>query len=142
MAKYKIGDFEKRGNVVRFYLVEDDCNDYWGDDWDDTPYEHNAGTIYEEYVKKVIDIAFPLGYAVLEPSDSFSNSPFSKESFKNRRVPCIIVAKSDDVFYNDYMNAFAQQDFVCEFYFNDGENRITDCEYGYILGSSAQDEMI
>ena len=65
MAKYKIGDFEKRGNVVRFYLVEDDCNDYWGDDWDDAPYEHNAGKIYEEYVKKAIDIAFPLDYAVL-----------------------------------------------------------------------------
>ena len=28
----KIGDFDRKGNVIRFYLVKDDCNDYWGDD--------------------------------------------------------------------------------------------------------------
>ena len=96
METYKIGDFEKLGNVVRFYLVEESCNDYHGDDWDDVPYEHNAGVIYDEYVKKHIDIAFSLDYAVLEPGDSWSNSPFSKESFRNKRVPCIIVAKRDE----------------------------------------------
>ena len=48
----KIIDFDKKGNVVRFYLGEDVCNDYWGDDWNDAPYEHNAGTVYNRYVKE------------------------------------------------------------------------------------------
>ena len=29
---------------------------YYGDDWDDAPYEHNAGTVYEWFVKGYIDI--------------------------------------------------------------------------------------
>ena len=30
-------DFETRGNVIRLYYGNDP--DYWGDDWDDKPYE-------------------------------------------------------------------------------------------------------
>ena len=30
----KIIDFDEKGNVVRFYLGDDNCEDYWGDDWD------------------------------------------------------------------------------------------------------------
>ena len=42
----KIIDFECTGNVVRFYLGKDNEKDYHGDDWNDTPYECNAGTVY------------------------------------------------------------------------------------------------
>ena len=55
----KIIDFSKKGNVVRFYLGEDNCKDYWGDDWNDFPYEHNAGCVYDEYIAGIVDIAFP-----------------------------------------------------------------------------------
>ena len=77
----KIIDFEKKGNVVRFYLGEQTENwgwtnpeykdytgktptwlkpsdRYYGDDWDDKPYEHNAGTVYGEFIKGYKDIAF------------------------------------------------------------------------------------
>ena len=40
----KIVDFKKEGNIVRFYLGET-INGIYGDDWDDTPYEHNAGEV-------------------------------------------------------------------------------------------------
>ena len=43
----KILDFELKGNVIKFYLGN--CNDWWGDDWDDRPYEHNAGKVYDQY---------------------------------------------------------------------------------------------
>lgn len=33
----------------RAYFVEDFEN-AWGDDWNDAPYEHNAGEPYGEYV--------------------------------------------------------------------------------------------
>lgn len=93
----KIIDFERKGNVVRFYLGADDCSDYWGDDWDDAPYDCNAGTVYDEYVSGVKDIAFPFDSLVLEPSSDWngSNSHYSKEDMKNRVVPCIIVVPKE-----------------------------------------------
>lgn len=44
----KIIDFERKGNLVRFYLGDDDLEEWYGDDWNDTPYEHNAGQVYDE----------------------------------------------------------------------------------------------
>jgi len=100
--QYKVIDFEKRGNVVRFYLGNIDDNDYWGDDWDDRPYEHNAGTVYgaSEYV----EYGFPLTVAVNEPADDWhynGNSPYSKEDFKNQKAPCIILTKLQEDRYWD-----------------------------------------
>lgn len=42
----KIIDFERKGNLVRFYLGDDDLVEWYGDDWNDTPYEHNAERVY------------------------------------------------------------------------------------------------
>ena len=87
----KIIDFYKKGNVVRFYLGDDKETDYWGDDWDDVPYEHNAGQVYDEFVTGMTEIAFPVDWLVLEPCDDWSpNSKFCKEDFKNRKAPCVI----------------------------------------------------
>jgi hypothetical protein len=93
----KIIDFERKGNVVRFYLGADDCSDYWGDDWNDAPYDCNAGTVYDEYVTGVKDVAFPFDSLVLEPSsESYGASRyFSKEDMKKRVTPCIIVVPKD-----------------------------------------------
>lgn len=87
----KVIDFEKRGNVVRFYLGENNCKDYWGDDWADRPYESNAGSVYGEYIINSIDFAFPFDYLVLEPCDGEYNSPWCKEDFKKRKTPCIVI---------------------------------------------------
>lgn len=114
----KIIDFAKKGNIVRFYLGEwtdeygwtnPDYRDhyytddnppkkkekYWGDDWDDTPYEHNAGSVYEQFVKGYCDIVFPFDTIVEEPADDWhyrGNSPFCKKDFIDRKAPCIIAA--------------------------------------------------
>ena len=90
----KIIDFEKRGNVIRFYCGKDDCDDYWGDDWNDRPYEHNAERVYSEYIEEYIDVAVDMDYHVMEPADDWrynNNTPFSKEDMKKRSVPCIIM---------------------------------------------------
>ena len=91
----KIIDFERKGNVVRFYLGKDDLEDWHGDDWDDAPYEYNAGRVYDEFISGHIDIAFPYSADVLEPRDGCVNSPFCKDDMKARRVPCIIVVPED-----------------------------------------------
>ena len=75
----KIIDFEKKGNLVRFWLGDDNCTDYWGDDWDDAPYDCNAGTVYDEFIKGYKDICFPFDWIVVEPCDGVCNCNYSKE---------------------------------------------------------------
>ena len=109
----QIIDFKRKGNVVRFYLGEKTpdwgwtrpdytrdgktpdwlkpSNRYYGDDWDDRPYEHNAGQVYEEFIKGYKDIAFDFDDLVLEPCCGAwnCNSRWCKDDMVARRVPSI-----------------------------------------------------
>lgn len=98
MDTYKLLDFDCKGNVVRFYLGRPDCVDYWGDDWNDSPYEHNAGCVYSSYVVGCVDIAFKYDVIVVEPCDGCVNSSWSKEDMQAQRVPmlCILHDTSDN----------------------------------------------
>lgn len=89
----KIIDFEKHGNVVRFFLGKDDLKEWYGDDWDDRPYEHNAGTVYDEFVSGWFDVAWDADHYVLEPADGAYNSVYCKDDMRSRDVPCIVIAK-------------------------------------------------
>jgi hypothetical protein len=91
----KIIDFDTKGNVVRFYLGQDDLEKWWGDDWNDCPYEHNAGTVYDRYVSGYKDIAFGFDDVVFEPCVGELNSPYTKEDMIKRKVPCICVLKKE-----------------------------------------------
>ena len=100
-ADYKIIDIDKCGNAVRFYLTKDEVclNEYWGDDWDDRPYEHNAGRVYGNYVDKVVDVFYHFDTFVTEASDDWhygGNSPYCKEDFKDRKAPCLIVYEKNE----------------------------------------------
>ena len=95
----KIIDWERKGNVVRFYLGKDDLEEWWGDDWDDRPYEHNAGTVYDEFVTGTVDIAFSFDLDVFEPKDDCiyrGNSPYRKKDFMQKDAPILVIASSDD----------------------------------------------
>jgi hypothetical protein len=140
----KIIDFEKKGNVVRFYLGEKtvdwgwtnpDYKDYtgktpnwlkpsdkyYGDDWDDKPYEHNAGTVYGEFIKGYKDIAFDFDDLVLEPCEGEWNSPWCKDDMIARKVPCIIVVPRE-LTEHDWSTEFkywVANDAVKKYYFGD-----------------------
>lgn len=90
-----ICDWKIKGNLVRLYCCEDDkFNDIWGDDWDDVPYEHNAGEVYEEYIDGIIDICYRFDAVIMEARDDWSyqgNSPYSKESFKLGQAPIFVI---------------------------------------------------
>lgn len=86
----RIIDFERKGNLVRFYLGDEDLHKWGGDDWDDTPYEHNAGRVYDEYIKGYCDVLFPFDDLVLEPCCGTCNSGWCKNDMVARKVPCII----------------------------------------------------
>lgn len=121
----KIIDFEKKGNVVKFYLGDDNCKDYWGDDWDDRPYEHNAGEVYEEYVRGTAEVYFPFDTLVMEPCEDWHydyNSPYCKEDMKKRKVPCIIAVPKmflESEWDNNCFSQYAGNDSIIKFYFND-----------------------
>ena len=123
----KIIDYEKRGNVIRFYCGKDNCDDYWGDDWNDRPYEHNAERVYSEYIEEYIDVAVDMDYHVMEPADDWrynNNTPFSKEDMKKRSVPCIIVVPEDDSYVSEEFNRYAVSDNVDKIYFGDSIEKL------------------
>lgn len=123
----KIIDFELKGNVIRFYLGDDDCNDYWGDDWNDAPYEHNAGTVYNQYVKAVRDVAVGFDHLVLEPKGNWrGDSRYSKEDMKNRLVPCVIIVPKEicSECYYDEFSYYVGSDNITSIYFGDDADKV------------------
>ena len=88
----KIIDWERKGNVVRFYLGQDTLTTWGGDDWDDAPYEHNAGKVYDKYISGQIDIAFGFDSTVEEPADICANSKYSKDDFIKRKAPFLTIS--------------------------------------------------
>lgn len=119
----KIIDAERKGNVVRIYLGEDDLEYWWGDDWDDAPYEHNAGRVYEQYISGHTDWLFDFDDIVLEPCCGTSNSWVSKEDMIKRKVPCIIVVpkhtQADHWWVEDDFAKWVGADGVKKYYFGD-----------------------
>lgn len=103
----KIIDFEKKGNAVRFFLGADTLKMWYGDDWDDTPYEHNAGQVYEEFVSGVCDIYFPFDDIVVEPANDWhngGNTRWCKDDMRERRVPCIVVLPAEAIPENTWVD--------------------------------------
>lgn len=92
----KIIDWKAKGNVVRYFLGADDLDEWYGDDWDDAPYEHNAEEVYDQFVKGYMDVAYPFDTVVLEPCDGEWNSPWCKDDMIARRVPIIITNDTVD----------------------------------------------
>ena len=129
----KIIDFSKKGNVVRFYIGKDDCTEYYGDDWDDAPYQYNAGPVYDEYVESTLDVSFPFDWVVAEPSNDWRQDiEFCKEDFVKRNVPCIIAVPPEIV--DDYCSpeeffSYVGSDNCWKIYFGDSVDSIRNSKY-------------
>ena len=100
---FKVIDVERKGNLIRLYMGDENLKDWGGDDWDDIPYEHNAGTVYDEYVHHYVDITVDFNYDVYEPADDTPNSPYCKDDFKARKAPAVIITEDN----LDYASAVA-----------------------------------
>lgn len=88
----KIIDWYAKGNVVRFYLGKDDLKYWGGDDWNDRPYEHNAGGVL--CYDGIIDVAFGFDVSMIQAHKDYhykGNSPYSKDDFKERKAPILII---------------------------------------------------
>ena len=104
----EIIDWERKGNLVRFYLGKN--GEQWGDDWDDVPWEHNAGRVYDKYIEGYKTIAFPFEYNIYEPRRSCS-----KRDLINRIVPCLVASKR---YFTNFQDAWEDED-AMKFYFGD-----------------------
>lgn len=76
-----------------------DWEHQWGDDWDDRPYEHNAGTPYRSYFRDgkeynilLKEVYFEVPYAYYEmPCSNVDNSRYSVEDINAHRVPWLTI---------------------------------------------------
>lgn len=135
-SELKVIDFVRKGNVVRFYLGTGTA--YWGDDWDDVPYEHNAETVYDEYVKGHVDVAFPFNMLVREPCDDWTgNSRWSKDDMKKRKIPCIVVTDDNGSWDDRFSTVMADESSV-KIYFGDTVESLMSCG-GAILEVSTEE---
>ena len=98
----KLLDLERKGNVIRFFLGDDALERWWGDDWDDAPYESNAGSVYDRFVLAEADAVFPFdcglydAYGILQENESLSNKRWMpKEYYIRSDEPFLIVAPND-----------------------------------------------
>ena len=122
-ADLKIIDFKKQGNQVKFFLGDLNCNDYWGDDWNDYPYDCNAGNVYERFIEDEWIISFPYDYYVFEPSDSSNNSEYCKDDMKKMNVPCIVYVDNFDGYWPTFENVSLLRD-SHKIYFNDTKDTV------------------
>jgi hypothetical protein len=87
-----------------YFTDLDDLQEQWGDDWNDAPYEHNAGWPYDS-IRKDEHTILRIPFAVVSESCSGSshwvkfpcdygcgNSPFSVEEINAGAVPWIFVS--------------------------------------------------
>lgn len=81
-------DFEKKCNQLRLFFGDDEKP--WGDDWDDAPYQHNAGRVYEKFIKDTAVLSFYYDDIVYEPSDDYNFQDVSKEMMLKKKVPAFV----------------------------------------------------
>ena len=101
---------------LELYFTEQDLDKQWGDDWDDTPYEHNAGTPYtEDYSKKELRVENGRGiypkiniYKIFLDTDDYEitlitprtgtiNSNYSVRDINEGTVPWLVIKKLDKI---------------------------------------------
>lgn len=82
-------DMCQRGNAIRLYFGNS-VEVITGDDWDDTPYEHNAGPIYSEFVNCYMDVLVPFHWRITDFAQEleyYENSKYCKNDFKHGDIP-------------------------------------------------------
>lgn len=67
------------------YFTRKELDKQWGDDWDDAPYEHNAGCPYYDNENEILMVAYCADLQT--PCEGFYNSPYSV-----RNINCGAVA--------------------------------------------------
>lgn len=97
MEDLSIIDLWGENHTLRLVLGDADV-DYYGDDWDDTPWTLNCGDVYPQFIKGYSTLYFDYDAIVRQPSEL--DSDYCRNDFKERKVPCLIVVPPQ--YANDY----------------------------------------
>ena len=104
------------GELITLYFTElADVTKQWGDDWNDRPYEHNAGTPYENdysqpeqgvkngvgiYPKiDICQIILSNTWNISTPRMGHENSPYSVEDINRGVVPWLTILHNNKATY-------------------------------------------
>ena len=110
----KIIDVRFKGNVMLFALGEDNCQDYWGDDWGDSVEDvAHHDYVYNKYVKCYAEVIVPYKYTVL-PYENYYTF-MSMEKLKNSEAPICVISEEHTAF----LDAVMKNEKVLKYYLND-----------------------
>lgn len=59
----------------------------WGDDWNDVPFEHNAGIVYDKFVTHKLHVLVREDVVVSSATDDYINSPWSVQTLMEQKKP-------------------------------------------------------
>lgn len=92
----EIIDIIDRGNLLEIKLGKNKTQ--WGDDWDDTPYEYNAGEVYDKYVSQTAIGYYDTSYKVITYAKYHvgDNSDMSMADFVDRQNPMFYVINQNE----------------------------------------------
>ena len=91
--KYKLCYVEQKDdylNLITLYFTND-MEKQWGDDWDDIPYEHNAGEPYEHETDVFSIIVNTNWEDVITP-----HSPYSVKDINKGIIPWITIPRQGE----------------------------------------------
>jgi hypothetical protein len=81
---------EDHAASMKMCYFTDDFENQWGDDWDDAPYEHNAGVPYESHgnnIQKIVVFTNLLTPRYDADGIEMTSSIFSVEDINNKAAP-------------------------------------------------------
>ena len=112
------------------YFTTEDLDKQWGDDWDDAPYEHNAGEPYAPSYRhyadgrtdkfpehwnedgtpkwEIMKIAFYCPSAATPQETAGMNSPYSVQMINNKLIPWLTVYPDKALFAGASIEEFVE----------------------------------
>jgi hypothetical protein len=76
------------------YFTNQPLDKQWGDDWNDAPYEHNAGRPYNSGGEIITKVAWDGPFEL--PGGGMCNSPYSVERINAGAVPWLVTSQWED----------------------------------------------
>lgn len=70
------------------YFTTKPLSEQWGDDWNDAPYEHNAGAPYQDTPGQIKKVAWEGD--LVQPCEDHRNSPWSVEQINAGAVAWLV----------------------------------------------------
>lgn len=94
------------------FFTTNELSQQWGDDWNDAPYEHNAGEPYkwrEGYGEPyhILNLYFTSLYD--EPCEGLSNSPFSVEQINQKCTPWLTSNDDPPIYAGETLAGFIEK---------------------------------